>query len=81
MRRLVTAAQSEHRTPDELATAIVQQRLAAREAARSLITVVSAPELEGTTPGILIRSEGESDERYAVRAALFAELFAIADET
>jgi hypothetical protein len=59
--------------------AAVSRELAARELARAPLTVCCAPELVGVPPGELIRSEGESDERYALRAALFAELCAIPD--
>jgi len=39
----------------------------------------AAPELNGVIPGPLERSEGESDERYAQRSALFSEFLNIPD--
>jgi hypothetical protein len=47
--------------------------------ANGLITIAVAPEATTLSPGPLVRTEGESDERYAERAALMDRLFAMPD--
>lgn len=42
-----------------------------------MITMLVPPEAAALPPGKLLRTKGESDERYAERSALMDRLFAI----
>jgi hypothetical protein len=80
MRRLAVVAEASRQSPASFVQTMIRQQLADIELAFAPLTVISAPELEGVEPGELIRSEGESDERYAMRAAFVAELLAIPED-
>jgi hypothetical protein len=79
-RRLRLLAAAENRTPTNWVETVVLRELRARDEANRVLTVASAPELEGAAAGELVRSEGETDARYAERRALLAELLAIPDD-
>ena len=49
-----------------------------QEAAR-VITMFVPKEAADLVPGALVRTEGESDQRYAKRSAMMDKLFAIPD--
>jgi len=51
----------------------------AKEEAARVITMFVPKEAADLAPGLLMRTEGESDERYAERSALIDKLFAIPD--
>jgi hypothetical protein len=78
-KKLARLAESENRTPENYAEAALLRDLAAKEEDVRVITMIVPPEAAGITPGPLLRSEGESDERYAERSLLFDQLFAIPD--
>lgn len=79
-RRLRLLAAAENRTPTNWVETVVLRELRARDEANRVLTVASAPELEGAAAGELLRSEGETDARYAERRALLSELLAIPDD-
>jgi hypothetical protein len=78
-RRLELLAEAENRTPTNYAETAVLRDMAAKEESARAITMLVPPEAAALSPGALLRSEGESDERYAERSALLDRLFAIAD--
>jgi hypothetical protein len=77
--KLSLLAEAENRTPANYAETALLRDMAAKEEAARVITMLVPPEAASTTPGMLLRSEGESDDRYAERSLLFDRLFAIPD--
>ncbi len=51
----------------------------AKEGVARVITMFVSKEAAALDPGVLMRTEGESDERYAERSKLMDKLFAIPD--
>jgi hypothetical protein len=76
-KRLEILARAENRTVTNFVETAVLRDLEAKEEATRVITMFVPPEAAGLTPGPLLRTEGESDERYAERSALMDRLFAI----
>lgn len=79
-RQLALLAAEENRTPTNFVETLVLRELRSRSEEGRMLTMRVAPETVGTDPGPLLRNEGESDESYAERQALFAELLALPDE-
>jgi hypothetical protein len=77
--KLTLLAEAENRTPTNYVETALLRDMAAKEEATRVITMLVPPEAAGATPGVLLRSEGESDDRYAERSLLFDRLFAIPD--
>jgi hypothetical protein len=77
--QLALLAKAENRTPTNYVETALLRDMAAKEEAARVITMLVPPEAIGVTPGPLLRTEGESDERYAERSALFDRLFDIPD--
>ena len=78
-RKLELLAKAENRTPTNFVETAVLRDVEAKFEIARVITMLVAPEAEAVTPGPLLRSDGESDERYAERSALMKRLFAIPD--
>nr|WP_294544330.1 hypothetical protein [uncultured Rhodopila sp.] len=78
-KKLALLAEAENRTPTNYVETALLRDMAAKEEAARVITMFVPPEAAGVTAGPLLRSEGESDERYAERSALFDRLFDIPD--
>lgn len=78
-RRLALAARAENRSPTNYVETLLLRDLTAREETGRVLTMLVPPEAAALTPGPLLRSEGESDARYAERSALFDRLFALPD--
>jgi hypothetical protein len=78
-RKLELLAKAENRTPTNFVETAVLRDVEAKYEIARVITMYVAPEAETVTPGPLLRSDGESDERYAERSALMKRLFAIPD--
>lgn len=78
-RRLERLARAENRTPTNYVETAVLRDMEAKEEAARVITMFVAEEAAGLIPGALLRTEGESDERYAERSAVMDKLFAIPD--
>jgi hypothetical protein len=78
-RRLELLAQAENRTPTNYVETVVLRDMEAKEEAARVITMFVPQEAADLVPGPLMRTEGESDERYAERSALMEKLFAIPD--
>ncbi len=78
-RKLVLLAEAENRTPTNYVETALLRDMAAKEEASRAITMFVAPEAAALTPGALVRTEGESDDRYAERSQLFDRVFAIPD--
>lgn len=78
-RKLALLAEAENRTPTNYVETALLRDMAAKEEAARVITMFVPPEAAGVAAGPLLRSEGESDERYAERSALFDRLFDIPD--
>ena len=66
--RIQRIAAHEHRSIAGYVQMLIERDLRARDEAERTVYVFTAPELEGVPPGILVREDGESDERYAQRA-------------
>src|ERR1700733_10134041 len=66
--RVQRIAAHEHRSVAAYVQMLIERDLHARDEAERVIHVFVAPELEGVPPGILVREDGETDERYAERA-------------
>ena len=78
-RQLELLAQAENRTPTNyVETALLRDMAAKNEVAR-VMTMFVPEEAAEFAPGVLIRTEGESNERYAERSALMEKLFAVPD--
>lgn len=78
-KRLEILARAENRTVTNFVETAVLRDLEAKEEAARVITMFVPPEAAALTPGPLVRTEGESDERYAERSALMDVLFSIPD--
>jgi hypothetical protein len=78
-RTLELLAEAENRTPTNYVETALLRDMAAKEEAARAITMLVPPEAAALTPGPLLRTEGESDERYAERSALLDRLFDIPD--
>jgi hypothetical protein len=76
-KRLQILARAENRTVTNFVETAVLRDMEAKEEAARVITMFVPPEAAALTPGKLLRTEGESDERYAERSALMDRLFAI----
>ena len=78
-RKLELLAEAENRTPTNYAETALLRDMAAKEEAARPITMLVPAEAAALAPGPLLRTEGESDERYAERTALLDRLFAVPD--
>jgi predicted transcriptional regulator len=78
-RALEELAGAERRTTADLALDAVIRDLEARQEAARGITMLVAADAASLAPGPLLRTEGESDVRFAERTALMDHLFAIPD--
>jgi hypothetical protein len=78
-KKLEMLARAENRTPTNYVETVVLRDLEAREEAGRVITMFVPQDASDITPGVLLRAEGESDERYAERSLLMDKLFAIPD--
>lgn len=78
-RKLELLAEAENRTPTNYVETALLRDMAAKEEAARAITMLVPAEAAALAPGPLLRTEGESDERYAERSALLDRLFAIPD--
>lgn len=78
-KRLAALAAAENRTPTNFVETLVLRELDANDERRRVISMFVAPEAATMTPGELVRSEGESEERYQKRKATFEELLSIPD--
>src|ERR1700712_2284558 len=77
--KLTLLAEAENRTPTNyVETALLRDMAAQEEAARTITMLVPADAINAV-PAALLRTDGESDERYAERSLLFDRLFAIPD--
>jgi hypothetical protein len=72
-------AEAENRSPTNYVETTVLRDLAAKAEAVRVMTMFVPPDAAAAVPGVLLRTEGESDERYTERAALMERLFAVAD--
>lgn len=77
--RLRALAAANDRSPGDYAENVLTRAIEAGEEAARVITMRVASDAAAVTPGVLLRSEGESDARYAERTALMDRLFAIPD--
>lgn len=78
-RQLELLAQAENRSPTNyVETAVLRDMEAKAEAAR-VITMFVPEEAAALEPGVLVKAEDESNERYAERSALMDKLFALSD--
>lgn len=78
-RRLELLAQAENRTPTNYVETAVLRDMEAKEEAARVITTFVPNEAAELLPGTLMRTEGESDERYVERSTLMDKLFAVPD--
>lgn len=78
-RRLELLARAENRSPTNYVETAILRDMEAKEEAARVITMFVPKEATDLVPGALLRTEGESDERYAERSALMDKLFAIPD--
>lgn len=78
-RRLELLARAENRTPTNYVETAVLRDMEAKEETARVITMFVPEEAANLVPGSLVRTEGESEERYAERSALMNKLFAIPD--
>jgi predicted transcriptional regulator len=78
-RRLESLARAENRTPTNFVEAAVLRDLDAKEEAARPTSMFLADDAETLLPGKLLRSDGESDNRYRERSALMDRLFALPD--
>jgi len=78
-RRLELLARAENRSPTNYVETAVLRDMAAKEETGRAITMFVAADAAGLVPGPLVRTAGESDQRYAERSALMDKLFAIPD--
>ena len=78
-RRLALLATAENRSPTNYVETLVLREIQARSESRRVLQMHAAPEIVGRDPGPLLRGEGEPDQRYAERKALFEELLALPD--
>ena len=73
--RIQRIAAHEHRSIAGYVQMLIERDLRAREEAERVITVFTAPELEGVPFGPVEREEGETDARYEARAEALRILF------
>jgi hypothetical protein len=78
-RRLERLAQAENRSPTNYVETAVLRDMATKGEASRVITMFVPEEAANLVPGPVMRTGGESDERYAGRSALMDKLFAIPD--
>lgn len=78
-RKLALLAKRENRSVKNYVETLVKQHIEHEPEAERVIGMYVAPELAGVRHGKLKRTEGESDERYAQRKALFDELMSLPD--
>ena len=78
-RKLELLARAENRTPTNYVETALLRDMEAKEEAARVITMFVPRESAALVPGELVRTEGESDERYAERSALMDSLFAMPD--
>ena len=78
-RRLELLARAENRTPTNYVETALLRDMEAKEEAARVITMFVSNEAAVLLPGALVRTEGESDERYAERSTLMDKLFAVPD--
>lgn len=77
--KLARLARRENRSVKNYVETLIKHHLQAEPEADRVIAMHVAPEISGVEAGALLRSEGESDERYARRKALFDELMSLPD--
>ena len=77
--KLARLARRENRSVKNYVETLIKRHLQAEPEADRVITMHVAPEIAGVEAGTLLRSEGESDARYARRKALFDELMSLPD--
>ncbi len=78
-RQLELLAQAENRTPTNYVETALLRDMEAKEEAARVITMFVPKEAADLDPGALMRTEGESNERYAERSTLMEKLFAVPD--
>lgn len=78
-RQLELLAQAENRTPTNYVETALLRDMESKEEAARVITMFVPQEAAELVPGALMRTEGESDERYAERSTLMDKLFAVPD--
>ncbi len=78
-RKLALLAKRENRSVKNYVETLVKQHIDREPEAERVISLYVAPEAATVRHGKLQRSEGESDERYAQRKALFDELMTLPD--
>jgi hypothetical protein len=78
-KKLEMLARADNRTPTNYVETVLLRDMEAREEAARAITMFVPQDASDITPGVLLRAEGESDERYAERSVLMDKLFAIPD--
>jgi hypothetical protein len=78
-KKLEQLARAENRTPTNYVETAVLRDIEAKEEAARVITMFVPKEAADLIPGALLRTAGESDERYAERSELMDKLFAISD--
>jgi hypothetical protein len=66
--RVQRIAEHEHRPVASYVQMLIERDLHTRDEAERVIHVSAAPELEGESPGALVREKGETARRYAKRA-------------
>jgi hypothetical protein len=66
--RVQHVAAAEHRSIGGYLQMLIERDLQARDEAERIIHVFTAPELHGEAPGVLIREDNESEDRYVSRA-------------
>ena len=78
-RKLALLAKRENRSVKNYVETLVKRHIEREPEADRTISLLVAPEIAKVRHGKLLRSEGESDERYAQRKALFDELMSLPD--
>jgi hypothetical protein len=78
-RRLELLARAENRTTTNYVETTFLRDMEAKAEAAYIITIFVPEEAAELGPGALLRTEGESNERYAERSTLMEKLFAVPD--
>ena len=78
-RLLERLAEAEKRSPADFVESAILRELDAKDEVSRGITMFVPPDAADLVPGSLVRSEGESDERYRQRARLMDKLFVVPD--
>ena len=78
-RRLELLARAENRTPTNYVETALLRDMEAKEEAARVITMFVPDDAAALVPGPLMRTEDETDERYAERSTLMDRLFAVPD--